>query len=168
MSAGFNRILMEVSRYRGIPADELVGQSREKATAAARHELCYLARHVLRFSNAETSRRLSNRDLTTIQHSVQVIASMRRACRRYDDEIASLIVLLKDACASADSLAAQARLALGGTAGALTAEDRPLAVSLVAVDGILSNPDLNDADARAAALHMLNRSGPLFSQGEQT
>lgn len=167
MTGEFHRILKGVSLYRGVAAAELIGRNRDPVIAAARHELCYVARHVLRLSNGQIGMRLSGRDTTTVQHSIQVVDSMRQTCRRYDDEITALIRMMKDACALADSAVATARLVLVSSFDDRASEDRSLAVSLVAVDGILSNPELSDADARAAALHMLNRSGTLFSQGER-
>lgn len=168
MTGQFNRILAGISRYRGIPAAELVGRSRDPEITAARHEVCYLGRNVLRLSNGQIGRLLSARDNTTVQHSIQVVASLRQACRRYDDEMTALVSMMKSACAEHDSVVANARLALTVGADEKVLADRSLAVSLVAVDSILSNPDLNDTDARAAALQMLNRSGTLFSNGEQT
>ncbi len=167
MSGDFNRILAGVSRYRGIPAAELIGRSRDGEIAAARHELCYLCRHVLHLSNGQIGRRLSDRDNTTVQHSIQVIDAMRQSCRKYDDEMTALIAMMRGACAMHDSAIANARLVLVGCPKNQASEERSLAVSLVAVDGILSDPDLNDADARAAAIHMLNRRGALFSHGEK-
>jgi chromosomal replication initiation ATPase DnaA len=98
----FTALVGDVATATGVPANKLVGAGRDRATARARHLLCWLARSALQMSFPDIGEALGGRDHTT------VLMSVRAADRLRDDE---------EFRALADDLLARAQARKNATTG---------------------------------------------------
>ncbi|MCW5942917.1 MAG: chromosomal replication initiator protein DnaA [Fimbriimonadaceae bacterium] len=87
---GIEQIVAAVSRYYGIPYDEIVGPSRKAPIAHARHMAVYLMRKITGDSWKQIGRRFGNRDHTSVMHSFQRANEMIAADQELRDSIQRL------------------------------------------------------------------------------
>ena len=79
-----------VADRRGIPVTDIMSSRRDAPTAAARQEVCFLARRLTPHSLPAIGRALGGRDHTTIMHAVNRVAAKTAADPAYAREIAAM------------------------------------------------------------------------------
>jgi chromosomal replication initiator protein len=90
------RIVAAVSRVTGVPARDILGRSRFRTTALARHVAIYLMRTRLRRSYVELGREFQHADHTSAMHSARIVAD---AIER-DPAVAALVAACLDEIAA--------------------------------------------------------------------
>ena len=119
---------------RNVSADQVItSRTMIRPIARVRHELMWLLRDLTFMTLEEIGQALGGRDLTTVKHGVEAVA----------DRIA------EDDGYRREMLFARAVILRGPTPG-LTPD-----LCLTAVQAVLTNGDLSDAEARKAALQLM-------------
>ena len=85
-------IIAMVSLHTGISKDEIISDRRQKATIAARHMVCYLAKELTPLSFPAIGYWMGGRDHTTILHAVNKMNAIVAA----NEEVRSLAEKLKE------------------------------------------------------------------------
>lgn len=90
MRPTFRHIVDFVADRRGIPVTDIMSSRRDAPTAAARQEVCFLARRLTPDSLPAIGRALGGRDHTTIIHAINRVAAKTEADPAYAREIAAM------------------------------------------------------------------------------
>ena len=85
-----NRILHAVSDYYSISIEQIKGSSRKNQVAVARQIAMYLIRTILDTPLMEIGKIFSNRDHTTVMHSIAKVDNMLKTDTQLENVISSL------------------------------------------------------------------------------
>lgn len=131
------QIMDAFCRQNGVQLQDLAGPSKTKNITRLRHELMYLLRQLTVLSLSDIGRHLGGRDMATVHEGSAKVADRMATDLEYRDRLRETRDGIIRATQSAEA-------APETTAG------------LVALS-ILQSPELNDAEARAAAAGVLKR-----------
>lgn len=138
------QIMAAFCRHNGVQLEDLTGPSKTHTITRLRHELMYLMRHLTVLSQSDIGRHLGGRDMATVHEGIAKVADRIASNPEYRER-------MRDA----------RDWVIGSTQGAEVPSEAT--AGLVALS-ILQSPELNDADARAAAAGVLQRHLPALGR----
>ncbi len=132
-----SQIMAAFCRQNAVQLEDLSGPSNTQNVTRLRHELMYLMRQLTVLSQSDIGRHLGGRDMATVHEGIAKVADRIATNYEYRDRMRSQ----RD----------------GIIRATLTAEAAPEATAGLVALSILQSPELNDAEARAAAAGVLQR-----------
>lgn len=133
--------------------------SQIRETATVRQELMTLLREFTDLSLQRVGQLMGGRDPSTVTAAVSRVTVRALADADYADHFAKLRRYVESYDPSPSGVGAieRARRCMAAAPGPISAEVRDLGMTVLMTASILASRDLTDAEARAAALQILNR-----------
>jgi hypothetical protein len=124
----------------GTTREALAGTDKTREITFLRHEAMWIMRQLTSLSHETLGRYFGNRDMATVHAGIARVADRIAQDPDYRARLQSLVEMIGTSRGA------------GGVAAPAGLDAR---TAVVAARGVLGDPDLSDADARAAALQLL-------------